>query len=101
MDDLVVHPVDPGLALLHQFGLEAAVAVAGHRHRHLSVLSLQHLGRGAVPAVALSRWNLLALFIAQMRGQLGAQHPLHELDLQLFHQPGLAEQVLRALNALQ
>ncbi|SLN71080.1 hypothetical protein MAA5396_03915 [Marinovum algicola] len=36
-----------------------------------------------------------------MRRQLGAEHPLHELDLQLFHQPGLAEQVLRALYAIQ
>ncbi|AKO97718.1 hypothetical protein MALG_02554 [Marinovum algicola DG 898] len=100
-DDLVIYPVDPGLALLHQFGLEAAVAVAGHRHRHLSVLPLQHLGRGAVPAVALTRWNLLALLIAQMRGQLGAQHPLHQLDLQFFHQPGITEQVFRAFHALQ
>ena len=34
-DDLVVHPVDPGLALLHQFGLETAVAVK--RHRQLAI----------------------------------------------------------------
>jgi len=32
-DDLVIHPVDPGLAFLHQFRLEAAVAVTGHSHR--------------------------------------------------------------------
>ena len=36
-----------------------------------------------------------------MRGQLRAQHPLHELDLQLFHQPGIAEQIFRTLNPLQ
>ena len=101
MDDLVVDPVDPGLTLLHQFGLKAAVAVAGHRHRHLTVLALQHLGRGAVPAVALTRRGLLALLVAEVRGQFRAQHTFHELDLQLFHQPGLAEQVLRALHALQ
>ncbi len=35
------------------------------------------------------------------RGQFGAQHPFHELDLQLFHQPGIAEQILRALHTLQ
>ena len=34
---LVVDPVDPGLTLLHQFRLKAAVTVAGHRHRHLNV----------------------------------------------------------------
>ena len=36
-----------------------------------------------------------------MSGQFGAQHPLHQLDLQLFHQPGIAEQIFRALHALQ
>ncbi len=30
-----------------------------------------------------------------------AQHPFHQLDLQLFHKPGVARQVLSALNALQ
>jgi len=36
-----------------------------------------------------------------MRRQLAIQHPLHEPDLQLFHQPGIAEEVFRALNAMQ
>ena len=36
-----------------------------------------------------------------MRPQLRAQHPFHELDLRLFHQPGIAEQVFRAIQALQ
>ena len=42
-DDLVIHPVDPGLAFLHQFRLEAAVAVTGHSHRQFAVLALQNL----------------------------------------------------------
>lgn len=100
-DYLVVHPVDPGLAFLHQPGLEAAVAIAGHSQRQFAVLPLQHLGRGAIPAVALPWRGLLPLFVAKMRRQLGAEHPLHELDLQLFHQTCLAEQVFRALHALQ
>jgi len=39
-DDLVVDPIDPGLALLHQFRLEAAVPVTGDRHRQFPVLPL-------------------------------------------------------------
>ena len=39
-DDLVIHPVDPGLALLHQFRLEAAVAIPRDRHRQCPVLPL-------------------------------------------------------------
>jgi len=100
-NDLVVHPVDPGLALLHQLRLEAAVPVPRDRHWQFPVLPLQHLGRCAVAAIGLARRRVLALFIAQMRGQLRTQHPFHELDLQLFHQPGVAKQIFRALNPLQ
>lgn len=45
--------------------------------------------------------SLAALFIAQMRRQFGAQHSLHQLDLELFHQPGIAKEILRPLAALQ
>ena len=38
-----------------------------------------------------------AFRLAQMRGQFRTQQPLHELDLQHFHSPGIAEQVFRAL----
>jgi len=98
---LVIHPVDPGLALLHQLRLEAAVTVPGDRHRQFPVLPLQHLGRCPVAPVGLSQGRVPAILIAKMRGQLGTKHPLHELDLQLFHQPGVAKQVFRALHALQ
>jgi hypothetical protein len=69
-NDLVVHPVDPGLAFLHQLGLEAAVAVAGHRNGHLAVLPLQHLARGAIPAVALTRGPFLARLVTHPPGTL-------------------------------
>jgi hypothetical protein len=40
-------------------------------------------------------------FIAQMRGQLSAQHPLHQADLQFLHQAFVAQKILRGLNAAQ
>ena len=100
-DDLIIYPVDPGLALLYQLRLGAAVSVTGDSHRQFPVLSFQNLGRCAVAAIALSLRRVLAFFIAKMRGQLGTQNPLHQLDLKLFHQPGIAEQILRALYLLQ
>jgi hypothetical protein len=33
-----------------------------------------------------------------MRRQLGTQHPFHQLDLQLFHQPGVAKQIFRKVR---
>lgn len=100
-DDLVIHPVDPGLALLHQFGLEAAVTVAGHGHRQFAVLALQHLRRRVIAPVRLAGRHILAFFIAQMRRQFGPQHSLHQPGPQLIHQTGIAEQVLGASDALQ
>jgi len=100
-DDLVIHPVDPGLTLLYQFRLEAAVPVTGDRHRQFPVLAFKNLSRGAVAPIGLARRRVLALCIAKMRSQLRTQHSLHQSDFQLFHQPGIAEQVFRALHALQ
>jgi len=100
-DDLVIDAVDPGLAFLHQLRLEAALPVARHGQRHLAVRSLHPLRRNSVPAVGLFAWRFCASFIAQMRGQFGPEHPLHQPDLQFLHQPGLAEQIVRPLAALQ
>ena len=52
-------------------------------------------------ALMMTGRRFLAFLVAEVRCQLRAQHPFHELDLQLFHQPCFAEQILRALNALQ
>jgi hypothetical protein len=38
---------------------------------------------------------------AQMRGKFGTEHPLHQTDLQLLHQPGVTRQILRSLAAFQ
>ncbi len=100
-DDLVIHAIDPGLALLHQFRLETAIPVTRHGDRHLPVLTLQPLGRRAVAPIGLSQRGVLAILVAQMRSQFGTQHPLHEPDLELLHQPGIAKQILRPLAALQ
>jgi len=42
-NNLVIHPVDPGLPLLDQFRLETSVPVTGHRDGHLPVLTFEHL----------------------------------------------------------
>ncbi len=43
-DNLIIHPINPGLALLHQFGREAAAPAARHGDRQLAVLALQSFG---------------------------------------------------------
>lgn len=42
-DDLVIHPVEPGLTLLHQLRLEAAVPVPGNRDRQSTILPFSTL----------------------------------------------------------
>src|SRR6056297_1929241 len=100
-DNLVVDPVDPGLAFFDQLRLKTAIAVARHGDWHLAVLTLQPLCGRAIAPVGLPHGRVLAILVAQMRSQLGTQHPLHELDLEFLHQPGIAEQILRPLTALQ
>jgi hypothetical protein len=73
----------------------------GDRDRHLAILPLQALAGGAVPPVALARRRLMARLAARMGARPGAEHPLQEPNLQLLPQPGVAEQILRALAALQ
>lgn len=94
-NDLVIHPVDPGLALLHKFRLKTAIPVALHRNRHFAVLALQALVGSAIALVHWVRRGVLALFIAKVRRHLAAEHPLHQLDLEVFQQPGVAKQVFR------
>jgi hypothetical protein len=43
-DDLVIHPIDPGLAFLHQLRREAAVPVARNGQRHFAIRALYALG---------------------------------------------------------
>lgn len=85
MDDLVIHSVDPGLTFLDQFGLKTAVPATRNRDWHLAILTFQALAGCAVAPVALIRGSILAIFLAKMRDQLAAEHPLHQPDLKLFH----------------
>ena len=51
--------------------------------------------------IGLAWRRVLAVLIAQVRAQFRPQHPLHQFDLELFHQPGIAKQIFRPLTALQ
>ena len=84
-DELVIHSVDPGLAFLHQLRLKAAVPVARHRQRHLAIRALHPLRRGAIAAVGLFGWRFRSSPIAQVCGQFGSEHALHQPNLQFLH----------------
>ena len=62
----------------------------GDAPRQQAILPLQHPDRCAAAAIALSGKCVLVFLVIQMRAQRGPRHPLHEPDLQLFHQPGVA-----------
>ncbi len=100
-DDLLVQPVDPGLALGDQAGLEAALPVARSLDLERAVLALHGLAAHAVAPVRLHERRLLPVLVAQVLGQLGAQHPLHQRLPEILHQPAVAQLVLRPLAALQ
>ncbi len=75
--------------------------VAGSRNgtrpaRHTGLVRARSL-----PAGSPGRRECPEVCVAEVRCQFRAQHPFHQLDLQLFHKPGVARQVLSALNALQ
>ena len=98
-DDLVIHPIDPGLAFLDQLRLETAITVIRDVNWHGSVIALQHLACRPIAPVGLLVGRLTMRFIAQMLGQFRAQHPLHKTDLQFFHQAFVAQQIFGPLNA--
>jgi hypothetical protein len=100
-DDLVVEPVEPRLALGNQARLEAALPVARHRDLQQALLDPQRLAAHAVAPVRLHGRRLLPVLVAEMLGQLGPEHALHQRRLQVPHQPAVAQQILRPLAALQ
>ena len=101
MDDLVIHTVNPGLALLNQLRLKTAVPVAGDGNRQRSIIALQRLARRAIAAVTLLICGLGIRLIAQMIRQFSAQHPFHQADLKFLHQALIAQQIIRVLNAVK
>ena len=78
---------------------ETAIARGFNRHR--SVIAFQHLAGRAIAPVGLLAGRLTMRFIAQMLGQLSAQHSLHQADLQFRHQACVAQQILGSFKAAQ
>lgn len=52
-DDLVIHPVDPSLALLDQLRFEAAVPISRHRDGHRPFMTFEYLAGCNVTAIGL------------------------------------------------
>ena len=95
--DAVVEAVEPALALRNDRRLKAAVAVARNLQVDLAVLGQNRLAGMAVAAVAAATARRIALLVAQVIGQLGAQRSLQKRLLQLLEQPIVAQQVFRRL----
>jgi hypothetical protein len=55
----------------------------------------------AVAPVGLTRRRVLAFLIAQVCRQFSPEHPFHQLDPEIFHKPGITQQIFRPLAALQ
>ena len=92
--DLVVEPVEPGLAFGDKLRLEGSRPVARDRNLNFSILGQKRLRARPVAAVAASPPGGIALLVAQMLAQLGAKRPLDQSLLQLFEKPIFARQIL-------
>jgi len=95
--DALVEAVETALALGHDHRLEAAVAITRHRKLHLTVLGEHRLVRMAVAAGACAPPDRIALLVAQVITQFGAQRALQKRLLQLLEQPVIAQKVFRCL----
>ncbi len=95
--DAVVEAVEAALALGNDRRLEAAVAVARNRQLDRAVLGQHRLAGMAVAAVAAAAPRRVALLVAQVVAQLGAQRPLQKRLLQLLEKPLIAQKVFRCL----
>ena len=91
----VVEPLQAPLALFDQLGLEAGVPVTGDLQVTRPRLQLHGFGARAIAIVAMVTGLVGMSGIAEMRGQLGFQHPLDEPLCQLFQQPMRTENLLR------
>src|SRR3974390_1760218 len=92
--NLVVEPIEPRLAFRDKAGLETPAAIAGDRNLDLAVIGQQRLRTTAVAAVAASPAGWVALLVAQMLRQLGAERPLDQRLLKLLEKPVFAGQIL-------
>ena len=93
--NLIVEPVEPGLAFRDQLRLKAPRPVARNRNSNLALLRQKRLRTCPIAAVAASPAGRVALLVAQMLRQLGAECPLDQRFLQLLEKPVFAGQILR------
>ena len=99
-EDLLVQPGQPGLALAHELGVEAALAVARRLDLDRPELGLDRLGSRAVAVVAGPAGRRLARRKAEMLGQLGAQRGLDHPARELREQPTRTGDLVR-IQALE
>src|SRR3974377_1448922 len=85
--NLVVEPIEPRLAFRDKAGLETPAAIAGDRNLDLAVIGQQRLRTRAVAAVAASPAGWVALLVAQMLRQLGAERPPAQPPLYFLENP--------------
>src|SRR5580700_11198819 len=100
-DDAIVETVETGLPFRNDLRLKGAVAVARHRDLDGTLVADHRLARIAVAAVAAGAAGRVALVVAQMLAQLGAERPFQKAFLEFLEQPLLAEQILWRAVALQ
>jgi hypothetical protein len=82
--DLIVKPVEPGLAFGDKLRLEGAGPVAGNENLNFPIFGQKCLRTGAVAAVAAAPAGRVTLLVAQMICQLRAKRPLDQRLLELF-----------------
>jgi hypothetical protein len=100
-DDLVVEAIQAGLALGHDLRFKGAITIARHLDLDRSVLGQDRLGRGPIAVVARPAAGRIALLVAEMVRQFGAQRSLEQRLLELLEQAVLTQQVFRLLVARQ
>jgi len=92
--DLVVEPVEPGLAFGDELRLEGSRPVARNRNLDFAILGQKRLRTRPVAAVAAPPPGGIALLVTQMFAQLGAKRPLDQSLLKLLEKSVFARQIL-------
>ena len=93
--DTVVEAVEAVLALGHEHRLEGAVAIARHPQIDRAVRGQHRLVRMPVAVVGRAAAGRVALLVAQLLGQFGAERALQKRFLQLL-ETGSIESMFRA-----
>ena len=95
--NLVIEAIEAGLVFTDQLRLEAAGAVARDGDLDLAILGQNRLRTGPVTAVTAAATGRVALLVAQVPSQLGAQRALDQGLLQPLEKAIVASQVFRLL----